>query len=126
MKNLLADIELPPGTRWIDKLSYSPVRLVADRTVSGSMVYSVQQLIGGRPITLEFKATDWPLLTINDVMRMQNHAAVPGATLVLQWDGVDYLVMFDHTRGAFDFSPLIGLKNEADDSYLGKVFLLGL
>ena len=124
MSQLLADIELPPGTRWINQHNYSPVRMTATRTIGGGMAYSAQSLIGGRPIILEFKKTDFPLLTIEQINQLKHYAMVPNRTLLLVWDAIEYVVMFDHTRDPFEFEPLIGLRDETRDHFSGKLYLL--
>ena len=124
MNQLLADIELPPGTRWINRHEYSPVRLSAERTISGGMAYSAQRLIGGRPIILEFKKTDFPLLSIAQIEKLKTYASIPNQTLLMVWNNVEYVVIFDHTRSPFEFEPLIGLKNETQDFFAGKLYLL--
>ena len=124
MARTFAGLPLPDGTRWVDKNQWSPVRQVNQRTTGGSMIYTVQKLHGGRPITLDFpEQTAW--LLHQDITRILEWAKIPGQTFLLVWDNQQYVVLFDHTQQPpHEFTPVADYEDPTSDQYSGKIHLI--
>ena len=121
----LGTIVLPDGIRWRNRFSWSPVRQTTKRTTGGGIVHSFQNLIGGRPITLEVDQNSAQLWTFDDVSKILALARNPGNTHILTWDNLSYGVYFDHTQNpVHEFNPLCDYDEIEYDLFYGKIHLI--
>lgn len=101
-------LDLDPDLLWSDEFAWHPVEQTAQRTVTGALVVSVTQRIGGRPITLEPEDENSAWMSRAMVETLRDWAAVPGRQMALTLRGVTRTVVFRHQDGAgFEATPVI-------------------
>jgi hypothetical protein len=119
----LNGIELPPGTRWVNQHAWSPMDTALQRTVSGHAIHTQKKLKGGRPITLEFRPTDWPMLSYSDMINLKS--ILDTGNLMLFSADAEYLVIpFLQNGSGYEFSPVFDYQEQAMNYYTGKINLI--
>lgn len=112
-------VTLHPDLYWSDENDWHPVEQSAQRTITGALVVSTHQRVGGRPITLQpiDDASAWmPRATVE---QLRNWAAVAGQELTLTLHGVARNVIFRHHDGAaVEATPIVHFDEmESTDWY---------
>lgn len=121
----LGSVILPEETVWTNQFNYAPVQQTNKRTLSGTMVFTTRRLQGGQPILLELGETRaW--LSYTDLLAITELAKTPGNTVSLNWEGVFYLVLFDHAQKPYEFKPVVGYTDPTHDFYYGTINLITL
>lgn len=92
-------VNLHPDLYWEDENSWHPVEQVVERTITGALIVSAAQRVGGRNITLrpEDDASAW--MPHSTIVQLRNWAAVAGQELTLTLRGVARDVIFRHQEG---------------------------
>lgn len=120
----LNGIELPPGTRWVDEHKWSPLDTSTQRTVSGHAIHTQKKLKGGRPITLELRATDWPLLNHEKMLQIKSILDT-GKLLIFASDTLEYIAVPNTLNGScYEFNPIFSYTDQSMNYYTGKVSLI--
>lgn len=103
----LDGVALPIDLVWKDKLKWQSVAMTSLNTLGGNLVVFTQQLLNGRPITLEAtESTGWIEKSVVD--ELVSRSNVPGALYVLTIGADTFNVMFRHTEPpALDLEPLV-------------------
>lgn len=118
LADLSTTLTLNEDLYWTDENSWHPVQQSAERTITGALVVSASEMVGGRPITLEGEddASGW--MTHATIEQLRNWAAVPGKTLTLTMRGVARTVMFRHQDGqAVEASPVVHYSDVVSSDY---------
>jgi len=126
MNRSLGGVALPKCCRWVNQHNWVAVRSSGERTTGGVMVFEVQQLRGGQQIALEFKRLDEPLKLdfINEIKQL---SVIAGLRMVFVWDDMQYSVLFDYEKGAHEFTPIIDVLNQTNQTWFeGKINLITL
>jgi hypothetical protein len=116
---------LSGSLQWLEKDAWSPVAQTTQYTLGGGLVVYTQQLLAGRPITLEAtEDTGWITRTMLD--QIEALAAVPGAVYTLVVHGYSANVIFRHDEPpAVEFTPLQPRATpQPTDYYIGRLKLL--
>lgn len=106
-------LTLDPDLQWTDEHQWHPVEQTAQRTVTGALIVSTAERVGGRPITLTPNSDDsgWMPRALIDTLR--SWAAVPGRQMTLTLRGVSRTVIFRHHDGvAVEASPVVFYSDE--------------
>lgn len=119
-------VTLHPDLYWSDENDWHPVEQSAQRTITGALVVSTHQRVGGRPITLQpiDDASAWmPRATVE---QLRNWAAVAGQELTLTLHGVARTVIFRHHDGAaVEATPIVHFDEmESTDWYVVTLRLM--
>lgn len=123
----LNSIPLPDDIQWTDEFNGYGVGQTATRTLTGAMVIEESAQTSGRRITLASNGAAW--VTQSVTSQIQALAATPldGTTLTLDWNGTDYSVVFDRSRGGFKTREVLRLADAAqtsDHNYLIEINLI--
>lgn len=115
-------VTLDPDLYWDDEASWHPVEQSTQRTVTGSLIISNASLLGGRPITLRpiDDESAWMPRAPVDILR--GWAAVAGRQMTLTLRGQSRTVVFRHSDGAIEATPLLHF-NDANDADWYRVVL---
>lgn len=107
---------------WPDEYDWQPVEQNSERTVTGALIVSTAQRIGGRPITLqpEDDSSAWISKATLDALR--SWAAVAGRQMSLTLRGVARVVIFRHQDGAIEATPVVHY-NDTDTADWYRVVL---
>jgi hypothetical protein len=117
-------IELPPGTRWVNEHDWSGWDTSLQRTVSGHSGITKKKLTGGRPILLEFRATDWPLLSFEKMEQLKT-VLDTAEILLFASSGKEYLVTPNSIGGkCYEFRPIFDYQDQSKNYYVGKLDLI--
>jgi hypothetical protein len=84
---------------WVDEHQWHPIEQTAQRTVTGALILSVSDKVGGRPIPLQPEDDRSAWMTLATLNALRNWAAVKGKTMTLTLSGVAYPVVFRHHDG---------------------------
>lgn len=109
-----ASIDLSPDLYWSDENNWHPVEQAIQRTITGGLIVSSAERVGGRPITLqpEDDRSAWMSRATLEVLRAL--AVVPGKTMTLTLRGVSRQVIFRHHDGAaFEAAPVVHYSDVA-------------
>lgn len=110
---------------WADENSWAPVGQTAQRTITGALIVSASQRVGGRPITLQPVDENSAWMTRATVEQLRNWAAVPGKQLTLTLRGVARTVVFRHHEGnAIEDSPVMHYSDVQPGDYYRVVLRL--
>lgn len=114
-----SSLTLHPDLYWSDENDWHPVEQTAQRTITGALVVSAIERVGGRPITLQpiDESSAWmPRATVE---QLRNWAAVAGQEMTLTLRGVARDVIFRHHDGAgLEAAPVVHYDDpEATDWY---------
>ena len=123
----LNNIPLPDDIQWTDEFNGYGVGQTVTRTLTGAMVIDESAQTSGRRITLASNGAAW--VTQNVAAQIQALAATPldGTTLTRDWNGTNYSVVFDRSRGGFATVEVLRLADEAQTSehnYLIEINLI--
>lgn len=106
MADSLGGVLLPEGFLWTDRLQYSPIVQVINRTLSGNLVISAATVSAGRPITLVGEGNDMMWMSLAIVQSIMSLAA-NNAVQTLIFNGERFQVKFRHHEPpAVEFSPI--------------------
>ena len=117
-------ITLHEDMLWQDEFAWNPVEQKTERTLTGALIVEYGTKLAGRPITLQSEEnTGWlPLTTINT---LKTWSAVAGREMVLNIRGVTFNVIFRHSDGAVDASPVVRFNSpDAADFYTATIRLM--
>lgn len=118
-------VQLHPDLFWSDEFGWHPVEQTEQRTITGALIVSAAERIGGRPITLEPENDSSAWMTREVVAALRNWAAVPGKELTLTLRGVTYTVVFRHQNGGLEARPVVHYSDaDLGDNYLCVVRLM--
>lgn len=110
---------------WNERYAHQQADQAMERTLSGRAVIYTGPISGGIPITLE--ATENVGWVTRDVaQQVMALAATPNAQYILEFDGVDYTVMFRHLDApAVDLKPQWPrVADESSDYLVGQIKLI--
>ena len=103
----ISNVALAGGLMWVDRWGSQTVSQNMIRTLGGLPVFYHAKLHKGVQVTLESLA-DQGWQTYETVLALQELASVAGAQYLLDLNGVQFSVVFNHTDGnAFSASPLV-------------------
>lgn len=99
-------LELDPDLYWEDENNWHPVEQSTQRTVTGALIVSNASMTGGRPITLQpiDDESAWMPRSMLDTLR--SWAAVAGREMTLTLRGQARTVVFRHSDGAIEATPI--------------------
>lgn len=113
-------LTLPDDYFWQDENAWNPVEQTAQRTITGSVVISASQRLGGRPITLQplDDGTAWMPYSMLSTLKLW--AAVAGRVMSLTIRGATRSVVFRHHDGsAIEATPIVHYSDvQTVDFYL--------
>lgn len=119
-------IQLSDDLLWSDEFEWNPIEQSATRTVTGALIVEVSTMIGGRPITLAPPDDDAAWTKYEDVIKLNQLAAVPGLEMTLVFRGLTFNVMFRHQ----DKQPVLATavlhyqEHEPNDPFLVTLKLM--
>lgn len=124
MSIVLGSLTLPAGLRWVDEMSWSPVRQSTLRRLDGSLIVFAGAAQAGRPITLEADEHYW--ITRSVVSSLMTMALSVGTSWTLAIRGASHTVMFRHQDPpVLDLTPMVDYETTAnDDSFIGQIKLM--
>jgi hypothetical protein len=109
-------LTLPEDLFWQDENAWHPVEQTAQRTLTGSVVISTAQRLGGRPITLQPLDDGTAWMSYSMLTTLNSWAAVAGRVMTLTIRGVSRSVIFRHQDGsAIEATPVI-FYNDTDNA----------
>jgi len=116
---LATTITLHPDLYWSDERNWFPVEQTSQRTITGALIVSSAERIGGRPITLEPGDDDSAWMAHSVVAALRNLAVVPGRVMQLTLKGVSRDVIFRHQDGSpIEATPVVQYNDDdANDWY---------
>lgn len=124
MPNTLSDgtitVTLPDGMQWQDRHAWSPVAQSVETGLTGSSIVQANALADGRPITLAPADDGAGWMLREDMLQIEQWAAIPLKQLTLTLDGTAYTVLFrHHDAPALAATPVSPYDDPADtDPYL--------
>jgi len=101
----LDDIVLPDDLEWTDELTWSPIMQSVEYGATGKPLIQESEMQSGRSITLQ-GAEDMAWITratLNALILKRN---TKGLTMTLTINETPYNVIFNHSNGAVDVSPI--------------------
>lgn len=110
-------LTLHPDLLWNDEHSWSPVQQTAAYSLSGALILDVGVKAAGRPITLQPEDVSSAWMTLDVVETLKAWAAAPAAEMVLNIRGVARDVVFRHSDGALEVSPVIHYSDHEQTDY---------
>lgn len=111
-------VTLHPDLYWNDEANWHPVEQTVERTITGALIVSVAERIGGRPITLQPEDDSSAWMTREVVEQLRNWASVPGQELTLTLRGTARTVMFRHHDGdAIEATPVVHYNDVVDGDW---------
>ena len=125
MSIILNGVTLSGSMQWVEKHQWSPVAQSTQYTLGGGLVVYTQELLAGRPVTLEAREdTGWITKLMLD--QIEAMAAAPGGVYTLDVHGYTANVVFRHDEApAVDFTPLQPRAIPLDtDYFIGRLKLL--
>jgi hypothetical protein len=113
-------LTLPDDYFWQDENAWHPVEQTAQRTITGSVVISAAQRLGGRPITLQPLDDSTAWMPYSMLSTLRSWAAVAGRVMNLTIRGVSRSVVFRHHDGsAIEATPIVHYSDvQSADFYL--------
>lgn len=103
---------------WSDENRWFPVEQTAQRTITGALVISVAEAVGGRPITLEGIDEQSAWATRADVEQLRAWASMPALEMTLALRGITRTVIFRHHEApAFEASPIVHFSDVASGDF---------
>lgn len=113
----LSDVNLSGGLVWTDRWGSQTVQQSIIRTLGGLPVFYHAKLYKGVSVTLEStEEQGWQVLEV--VQALDTLASVAGAQYLLDLNGTQFSVMFNHADGpAFEATPLVARLNHAPGDY---------
>lgn len=98
-------VQLNPDLFWSDE-NWLPVVSNFERSLTGALIVSVGTMIGGRPVTLQSfdENSGWVAHSVLSQLRVW--ASVAAKALTLNLRGETRTVIFDHSKGAIEASPV--------------------
>lgn len=123
---ILGGITLNPSLRWEERYTSQSVAQSVRRTLGGNPVIFSGALTKGEPITLETWSDggEYGLLRKSVVEQILALAAVPGDTMILDFDDVEIQVIFNHPD-AVKFDPIYPRTEQQPTDYMrGSIKLL--
>jgi hypothetical protein len=114
-------LTLNPDLFWADE-DWLPVTSSSERTLTGALIVSVASMVGGRPITLQPNDESSGWVTQSTLAALRNWAAVPGKVMTLSIRGQSRSVMFRHSDGAIEATPVIHFSDVDSSDYYRAVF----
>ena len=103
--NSLSGVFLPNQTRWLDQYLHVPYTIAAATALNGARDYVYRSKIAQQEITLDITMPRSVLK--HERLEALRALDVPGAQLVLDWEGVQYTVIFNQLQPpAINFLPL--------------------
>jgi len=118
-------VNLHPDLFWSDESNWQPVEQTTQRTITGAIVVSAAQRLGGRPITLEPENDASAWMPLSTVAALRNWAAVAGQQLTLTLRSLTYTVIFRHQDGGLEARPVVHYSDANNaDFYLCVVRLM--
>lgn len=101
-------LTLPEDYFWQDENAWNPVEQTAQRTITGSVVISASQRLGGRPITLQPLDDGTAWMPYSMLSTLKSWAAVAGRVMSLTIRGSTRSVVFRHHDGsAIEATPIV-------------------
>lgn len=97
---LTTTLTLPEDYFWQDENAWHPVEQTAQRTITGSVVISASQRLGGRPITLQPLDDGTAWMQQSMLTTLKSWAAVAGRVMSLTIRGATRSVIFRHHDGS--------------------------
>ncbi len=121
-------LTLHPDLYWSDENSWVPVEQSVERTITGALIVSAAERIGGRNITLQPDDDSSAWMPQSTVEQLRNWAAVPGKELTLTLRGTDRTVIFRHHDGdALVATPVVHYNDvDSGDFYRCTLRLMEL
>ncbi|QRQ86248.1 hypothetical protein [Cupriavidus oxalaticus] len=118
-------VTLSSALYWSDENNWAPVEQTAERTITGAMIISAAQRIGGRPITLEPADDESGWMRRDVIDQLRNWAAVAGQQMTLTLCGQERTVIWRHQDGGFEANPVVHYDDVVDtDNYLATLRLM--
>lgn len=108
-------IELHKDLLWNDEFQWNTVEQSEQRTITGALVISASDKIGGRPITLQPEDASSAWMTRATVAALRNWAAVKGKVMTLTLHGTAYSVIFRSQDGVAVEAEPVAHYNDVDD-----------
>jgi hypothetical protein len=101
-------LTLPEDYFWQDENAWHPVEQTAQRTITGSVVISASQRVGGRPITLQPLDDGTAWMPYSMLATLKTWGAVAGRQMTLTIRGAVRTVIFRHQDGsAIEATPIV-------------------
>lgn len=104
---LTTTLELHPDLYWADENEWQPVEQEVERTITGALIVSTAQRVGGRPITLRPIDEGSAWMSRQTVETLRSWAAVAGRQMTLTLRGTSFDVIFRHQDGAIEANPIV-------------------
>lgn len=119
---ILSGITLSPSMQWRERYSYSPVAQSMKLTLGGVPVIFSGALERGRPITIESwqnGAANYGALRRSVGDQVLVLSRTPGAIYVLEFNAIEYQVIFRHHEPpAVTITPIYPRTADDDDDYV--------
>lgn len=110
MSITLDTIELSNDLVWVDQYTWSPVVQTNTHALNGALIVEVGQKLKGRKISLVGgQDFGWSDRSVIDELLVK--ASQPGLTMVLNYKGGTFNVMFDHSAGAVNVEQAVGYSD---------------
>jgi hypothetical protein len=128
LRDATVTLTLHPDLYWSDENSWVPVEQSVERTITGALIVSAAERIGGRNITLQPDDDSSAWMPQSTVEQLRNWAAVPGKELTLTLRGTDRTVIFRHHDGdALVATPVVHYNDvDSGDFYRCTLRLMEL
>ena len=111
-------VTLSDALAWADEFSWSPVEQTVRRSLTGALIISTAQRLGGRPITLAYETADRAWMPRSTLVQCRAWAAIAGQQLTLTLRGTAYTVIWRHQDGAIEATPVAPFTDVDDaDAY---------
>jgi len=105
-------ITLPDALMWSDEYAWSAVEQSVSRGLTGSLIVQSGTRVNGRPITLAAVDDSSGWVPRSTVEQVRAWASVAGQTLTLVMRGATRTVLFRHSDGAIQASPVVAYEDD--------------
>lgn len=103
---------------WQDEFEWHPVAQTVERSLTGALLVDVQQMTGGRPITLRGADEKAAWTARSSVVLLQGWAATAGQVMTLTLRGSTYQVMWrHHDAPALEATPVTDYSDVVPDDW---------
>ena len=116
-----AEVQLPNSLLWKDEHTWVPVQASTSYTLTGALIVETSLKQKGRPITLEppDEEMGWVRRSVVDALYQWAQSPTRKMTLMLEYpdDSRQFTVMFRHSEGALESSPVKGFPEPTPDAW---------
>ena len=103
-------LTLPVDLLWVDEFAWQPVEQQIEYTLTGAIVVEQASKQAGRPITLA-SGEDYGWIQRSTLETLNAWRAMPGEQFEITVRDVAHTVVFDHSGGAIEATPVFGFSD---------------